>query len=114
LSENAAFSQAAIDVSITWLGPTPSVMKTMGLKHLARAGAMESDVICVPGSTGLVSDEAAALEVASRIGYPAMLKASAAGWGMGNGDGICEDESALWDAFAGVTKRAQVRLCTLD
>jgi urea carboxylase len=109
LSENAAFSQAAIDVGITWLGPTPSVMKTMGLKHLARAGAMESDVICVPGSTGLVSD-AAALEV----GYPAMLKASAAGWGMGNGDGICEDQSALWDAFAGVTKRAEVCLRTLD
>jgi acetyl/propionyl-CoA carboxylase alpha subunit len=51
LSENAAFYQAAIHADITWLGPTPSVIKTVGLKHLVREVAMELDVICVPGST---------------------------------------------------------------
>jgi acetyl/propionyl-CoA carboxylase alpha subunit len=83
MSENAALAQAAIDAGITWLGPTPCVIKTMGLKHLAREVAMEARVICVPGSTGLVSDETSALEVAAWIGYPVMLKASAAGRGMG-------------------------------
>ncbi|KAJ7906724.1 carbamoyl-phosphate synthase L chain ATP-binding protein [Mycena leptocephala] len=46
LCENAASAQAAIDADITWLGPTPSVMKTMKLKHLAREVAMEARVIC--------------------------------------------------------------------
>jgi acetyl/propionyl-CoA carboxylase alpha subunit len=112
LSENAAFAQAVIDAGITWLGPTPSVIKTMGLKHLARGVAMEAGVICVPGSTGLVSDEAAAREVAARIGYPVMLKASAGGGGIGMV--ICEDEGALMQAFAGVIKRAEVRSRVLD
>ncbi|KAJ7229272.1 Pre-ATP-grasp domain-containing protein [Mycena rebaudengoi] len=77
LSVNAAFSQAVFDAGIPWLGPTPSVIKTIGLKHLAREVAMELDVICVPGSTGLVSDETVALEVAARIGCPVILKANA-------------------------------------
>ncbi|KAJ7926721.1 acetyl-CoA carboxylase [Mycena leptocephala] len=77
LSENAAFSQAAIDA---------------GLRHRARQVAMQVGVICVPGSTGLVSGEAAAPEVAARIGCPVMLKSSTAGR----------------DVFAGVTKRAEV------
>jgi urea carboxylase len=84
----------------------------MGLKHLARGVAMEAGVICVPGSTGLVSDEAAAREVAARIGYPVMLKASAGGGGIGMV--ICEDEGALMQAFAGVIKRAEVRSRALD
>jgi acetyl-CoA carboxylase biotin carboxylase subunit len=87
-------------------------MKTMELKHLPREVAMEARVICVPGSTRLVSDETTALEVASRIGYPVMLKASAASAaGRGMGMFIFEDEGALRDAFTGVT-RAQRYVCT--
>jgi biotin carboxylase len=62
----------------------------MGLKHLEVA--MEAGVICVLGSMGLFSDETCA-EVAGRIGYPVMLKASAEGGGIGMV--ICEDEGAL-------------------
>ncbi|KAJ7917371.1 hypothetical protein B0H13DRAFT_2322469 [Mycena leptocephala] len=94
--------------AITWLGPTPSVLKTMELKHLVPEVAMEARVICMPGSTGLVLDKVVVLEVAAQIGYPVMLKASTAGRGIGNGDGICEGEGALRDVFAGVTNHAAV------
>ncbi|KAJ6506862.1 allophanate hydrolase subunit 2-domain-containing protein [Mycena sanguinolenta] len=105
LSENAVFAQAVLDAGIIWLGPTPSVIKTMGLKHLAREVAMEAGVECVPGSTGLVTDGAAAREIAARIGFPVMLKASAGGGGMGMV--ICYDEDALADAFSKVQERAE-------
>ncbi|KAJ7861752.1 carbamoyl-phosphate synthase L chain, N-terminal domain-containing protein [Mycena leptocephala] len=108
LSVKAAFSQAVFDAGIPWLGPTRSVIKTIRLKHLAREVAMELDVICVPGSMGLVSDEMVALEVAARIGCPVILKANAK----------C---GKMWMVFVrtrvrlemrlrGVTKRAEVRV----
>ncbi|KAJ6550228.1 allophanate hydrolase subunit 2-domain-containing protein [Mycena capillaripes] len=106
LSEDAAFAQGVMDAGILWLGPTPGVIKTMGLKHLAREVAMKAGVACVPGSTGLVTDAADALRIAARIGYPVMLKASAGGGGMGMV--ICADEHALGDAFTRVTQRAEV------
>ncbi|KAJ7766921.1 hypothetical protein B0H14DRAFT_3592402 [Mycena olivaceomarginata] len=76
LSENAAFTQAVLDAGIIWLGPTPSVIKTMGFKHLACEVAMEAGVVCVPASTGLVTDEKAVQLITARIGFPIMLKAS--------------------------------------
>ncbi|KAJ7169273.1 urea carboxylase [Mycena crocata] len=104
LSENADFAQAVLDAGIIWLGPAPGIIRTMGLKHLARAVAAEAGVPCVPGSEGLVEDEAGAVDVAARVGYPVMIKASAGGGGMGMV--ICEDEHALLDAFSRVKKRA--------
>jgi biotin carboxylase len=90
-------------------------MKIMELKHLVPEVAMEARVICMPGSMGLISDKVAVLEVAMRIGYPVMLKASTAGRGIGNGDGICEgEEGAPRDVFPGVTSHATVCLRTLD
>ncbi|KAJ7114363.1 urea carboxylase [Mycena epipterygia] len=106
LSENADFAQAVLDAGIVWLGPRPSVIKTMGLKHLAREVAMQANLACVPGSEGLVDDEATALQLAARIGFPVMIKASAGGGGMGMV--ICEDEPALVDAFCRVQNRAEV------
>ncbi|KAJ7698255.1 hypothetical protein B0H17DRAFT_1129781 [Mycena rosella] len=106
LSEHADFAQAVLDAGITWLGPSPSIIRTMGLKHIARDVAGKADMPCVPGSDGLVEDEATAVQIAARVGFPIMLKASAGGGGMGMV--ICADEHALLDAFAGVKQRAEV------
>ncbi|KAJ6572508.1 allophanate hydrolase subunit 2-domain-containing protein, partial [Mycena vulgaris] len=106
LSESAEFAQTVLDAGIVWLGPRPSVIRTMGLKHLARDVAAQANVACVPGSEGLVEDEAGAVQVAERVGFPVMVKASAGGGGMGMV--ICEDEHALLDAFLRVKKRAEV------
>ncbi|KAJ7500978.1 allophanate hydrolase subunit 2-domain-containing protein [Mycena galericulata] len=105
LSENAEFAQAVLDAGIAWLGPRPSVIKLMGLKHLAREVAREANVVCVPGSEGLMEDETTAIQIANRIGFPVMLKASAGGGGMGLV--ICDNEDALVDAFSRVKKRAE-------
>ncbi|KAJ7448343.1 allophanate hydrolase subunit 2-domain-containing protein [Mycena latifolia] len=105
LSENADFAQAVLATGIIWLGPPPGVIRTMGLKHLARDVAVQADVACVPGSEGLVEDEETAVQVATRLGFPVMIKASAGGGGMGMV--ICEDEDTLLDAFARVKKRAE-------
>ncbi|KAJ7304851.1 allophanate hydrolase subunit 2-domain-containing protein [Mycena albidolilacea] len=105
LSENTAFAQAVLDVGIIWLGPKPDVIKTMGLKHLARDVAMKAGVTCVPGSEGLVPDAADARAIAGRIGFPVMLKASAGGGGMGMV--VCTDEDALAEAFSRTTQRAK-------
>ncbi|KAJ7155221.1 allophanate hydrolase subunit 2-domain-containing protein [Mycena filopes] len=105
LSENAEFAQGVRDAGILFLGPAPSVIRTMGLKHLAREVASEAGVGCVPGSTGLVEDLGDALRAAARIGFPVMIKASAGGGGMGMV--ICEDEHALSEAFGRVQKRAE-------
>ncbi|KAJ7779438.1 allophanate hydrolase subunit 2-domain-containing protein [Mycena maculata] len=105
LSENADFAETVKEAGIIWLGPSASVIRTMGLKHLARRVAREANVACVPGSEGLV-DEAAAIGVAAQIGFPVMIKASAGGGGMGME--ICDDEHALLGAFARVKKRAEL------
>ncbi|KAJ7706503.1 allophanate hydrolase subunit 2-domain-containing protein [Mycena metata] len=105
LSENAEFAQSVRDAGIIFLGPTPDVIRTMGLKHLAREVAIKAGVACVPGSTGLVETESVALETAARVGFPVMIKASAGGGGMGMV--ICEDEHALAEAFGRVQKRAE-------
>ncbi|KAJ7810720.1 allophanate hydrolase subunit 2-domain-containing protein [Mycena olivaceomarginata] len=105
LSENSAFAQAVLDVGIIWLGPKPDVIRTMGLKHLARDVAMKAGVTCVPGSEGLVPDAADARAIAGRIGFPVMLKASAGGGGMGMV--VCADEDALAEAFSRTTQRAK-------
>jgi acetyl/propionyl-CoA carboxylase alpha subunit len=110
LAESAEFAQAVLDAGVTWLGPNPSIIKTMGLKHLAREAALKVGVNPVPGSEGLVDDAAAAVEVSSRIGYPLMIKAAAGGGGMGMV--ICEDEHALLEGFTRVKKRAEVSVQT--
>ncbi|KAJ6622708.1 allophanate hydrolase subunit 2-domain-containing protein [Mycena sp. CBHHK59/15] len=106
LAENAEFAQSVLDAGVIWLGPKPHVIRTMGLKHLAREVAIQAGVTCVPGSQGLTPDEGAAIEVAGRIGYPVMIKASAGGGGMGMV--ICEDEHALLGDFSHVKERAKV------
>jgi acetyl/propionyl-CoA carboxylase alpha subunit len=76
VTENTAFAQAVLNAGIIWLGPTPGVIKTMGFKHLACEVAMEAGMVCVPASTGLVTDEKAVQLITAWIGFPVMLKAS--------------------------------------
>lgn len=82
LSENADFAEAVCAAGIVWIGPPPEAMRTMGSKTQARSAALKARVSCVPGSQGLL-DEATAQEVAAKVGYPVMLKASAGGGGKG-------------------------------
>ena len=83
LSENAHFNQVCRDCKIDFIGPTPQAMARLGDKNSARQLAREAKVPVVPGSDGLVDDEATAVRLAREIGFPVLVKASAGGGGRG-------------------------------
>lgn len=84
LSENANFSRACTDAGITFIGPTPEAMESMGDKIRAKAVMEKAGVPVVPGFVAAenTADETYLAE-AERIGYPVLVKASAGGGGKG-------------------------------
>ncbi|KOQ96214.1 urea carboxylase [Pluralibacter gergoviae] len=104
LSENAAFAEACEAAGLAFVGPTPEQLRTFGLKHTARALAMQLDLPLLEG-TGLLSDSAAACQAAEDIGYPVMLKSTAGGGGIGMR--VCESADALAEAFSTVQRLGQ-------
>ncbi|KIR97121.1 urea carboxylase [Cryptococcus deuterogattii 2001/935-1] len=105
LSENAAFATAVEALGVTFLGPTPTQMTSMGLKHEARAVAIKAGVPVVPGSEGAVNTLENAVKIAGDIGYPILVKASGGGGGMGMQ--ICRDEQDLIDNFEATKAKGQ-------
>ena len=83
LAENADFSARCAAVGITFIGPGPRVMRSMGDKIQARATMDALGMPLIPGSQGQVCDLRAAASEAERIGYPVLLKATAGGGGRG-------------------------------
>ncbi|KGK86416.1 acetyl-CoA carboxylase [Desulfosporosinus sp. HMP52] len=83
LSENARFSEICESCNITFIGPSPKVIETMGDKATARKTMIEGGVPVVPGSKDIITDDKTAEIVAEEIGYPVLIKASAGGGGKG-------------------------------
>ncbi len=83
LSENADFAEVCQACGIKFIGPSPEVIRLMGLKERARAAMRDAGVPVLPGSDGVLKSAEQALEVAAAIGYPVILKASAGGGGRG-------------------------------
>ncbi len=83
LSENAEFSEICARSHLTFIGPTPDQISSMGDKATARKTMMACGVPTVPGSEGIIEDIAEAKAVAEEIGFPIMVKASAGGGGKG-------------------------------
>jgi acetyl-CoA carboxylase biotin carboxylase subunit len=105
LSENANFAEVCEASHITFIGPSPDLLRMMGEKDQARREMSAAGVPVVPGSQGIVGDESAALAEASRIKYPVILKASAGGGGRGMR--VVRSESELPSAFATARNEAQ-------
>ncbi len=83
LAENAHFAEVCASCKIKFIGPPASAIRLMGDKNTARECARKAGVPVSPGSDGTVESEAEALKVASKIGYPVMIKAVAGGGGRG-------------------------------
>jgi len=83
LSENAKFAEIVEAHDITWIGPKPEHIRTMGDKIEAKATAAKLGLPLVPGSDGPLSDLAEAKRVAAAIGYPVLIKAASGGGGRG-------------------------------
>jgi 3-methylcrotonyl-CoA carboxylase alpha subunit len=83
LSENEDFAQACQAAGLVFIGPPPSAIKAMGLKAQSKQLMEKAGVPLVPGYHGANQDEALLQKEADRIGYPALIKASAGGGGKG-------------------------------
>lgn len=83
LAENAEFAAMCEAEGVGFVGPSSEVISRMGDKIEAKKIARRAGVPTVPGSDGAISDYQEALEVASAVGYPLLIKASAGGGGRG-------------------------------
>jgi acetyl-CoA carboxylase, biotin carboxylase subunit len=83
LAENADFAELCRECNITFVGPTPEAISKMGTKDIARETMKEAGVPIVPGSQGIIKDEADGVKLAKEIGYPVIIKATAGGGGKG-------------------------------
>ena len=83
LAENDRFAEICRDHGITFIGPSPHAIRSMGDKSTAKATMQSVGVPTVPGSEGLLADPVEAAELAAQMGYPVMIKATAGGGGRG-------------------------------
>ncbi|MDP4032217.1 MAG: acetyl/propionyl/methylcrotonyl-CoA carboxylase subunit alpha [Pseudorhodobacter sp.] len=83
LSENMAFAAALEQEGVVFIGPPSQAIQAMGDKITSKKLAQAAGVSTVPGHMGLVADADEAAQIAARIGYPVMIKASAGGGGKG-------------------------------
>jgi propionyl-CoA carboxylase alpha chain len=83
LSENANFAEALKVDGVAFIGPPPVAIEAMGDKITSKRIAASAGVSTVPGHMGLIEDADEAAGIASSIGYPVMIKASAGGGGKG-------------------------------
>lgn len=83
LSENAQFAEQCERCNIRFIGPSSEAIRKMGDKSVARETVRKAGVPVTPGSDGPVETESEALKVASKIGYPVIIKAVAGGGGRG-------------------------------
>ena len=83
LSENSTFAAMCKECNIKFIGPDPEVIDLLGNKANARTMMQNAQVPVIPGSDGVVKDIDRAYEIAEKLGYPVMVKASAGGGGKG-------------------------------
>ena len=83
LSENASFAKICNDMGIKFIGPSGDLINLLGNKSKAKETMKKAGVPVVPGSEGLIKNKEEAIELAEKIKYPVILKASAGGGGRG-------------------------------
>jgi acetyl-CoA carboxylase biotin carboxylase subunit len=97
LSENARFAEIVEEHRITWIGPSPEHIRTMGDKVEAKRTAGALGLPLVPGSAGAVETVEEARKVAEEFGLPVLVKAAAGGGGRGMK--VVENAAMLEGAF---------------
>ena len=104
LSENPVLSEICAKRGVKFIGPGPDVIAQMGDKIQARNAMMAAGIPCVPGSDGNLEDVEEARDLAAKIGYPVMLKATNGGGG--RGIRRCNDEKELLTNYERVISEA--------
>ena len=83
LAENASFAQAVIDAGLTWIGPSPQAIDSLGDKVKARHIATRANAPLVPGTKDPVEDAQEIIDFANEHGLPVAIKAAYGGGGRG-------------------------------
>lgn len=83
LAENESFASLVKECQLIFIGPSPEAIAKMGTKDVARETMKQAGVPIVPGSDGIINDINEALNIAAKIGYPLIIKATAGGGGKG-------------------------------
>ncbi|MFB4309381.1 carboxyl transferase domain-containing protein [Actinomadura sp. GTD37] len=104
VAEDPAFAELCERAGVTFVGPSADAMRRLGDKIGAKLIAEEVGVPVAPWSRGAVETLDAALEAATRIGYPLMLKATAGGGG--RGIRVITSEAELADAYERTSQEA--------
>jgi len=95
LSENSEFCELLAAADIAFIGPKTKAIQAMGDKITSKKLADEAGVSTIPGFPDVLRDGDHAVEIANKLGYPVMLKATAGGGGKGmrvaHNDAECRD-----------------------
>lgn len=105
LSENHAFAKRVEKEGVAFIGPSPKAIRKMGDKIAAKKIAADAAINTVPGYMGVIKDDKEAIKIATKIGFPVMIKAAAGGGGKGMRTVHSKQEIA--QAFSSATNEAQ-------
>ncbi len=83
LAENANFAEICAQYNIKFIGPTPTMIRSMGDKITAKETMIKANVPVIPGSEGLLESVDEAKKIAKEMGFPVIIKATAGGGGKG-------------------------------
>jgi propionyl-CoA carboxylase alpha chain len=103
LSESAVFARAVLDAGLTWVGPPPPAIETMGSKVAAKELMRAAGVPTLPSLT-VDGDTLPGREEIGALGWPLLVKASAGGGGRGMR--LVTEPDALEEAVAAARREA--------
>ena len=106
LSENSMFARVCEESNIKFIGPSADVIDMLGNKSNAKDMMKKAKIPVIPGSDGNINDLEEALELANKIKYPVMLKATSGGGG--KGIRLVHNEEELKKNFELVRQEAKV------
>ncbi len=105
LAESAALAEVCESCQVTFIGPGPDAIRTMGDKALARRVMRDAGVPVLPGVEAPIADAGEAARIAADVGFPVLLKASFGGGGRGMR--IVREPAELETAFISASGEAE-------
>lgn len=104
LSESADFADAVIDAGLTWIGPPPEAIRTLGDKLRARSVAIAVGAPLAMGSDGPVTSSEEVAQFGEQVGFPVLVKAAHGGGGRGMK--VVKNLSEVDEAFDSAVREA--------
>ena len=105
LAENADFAEIVAAHGLTFIGPEPRHIRSMGDKVEAKITTAEAGLPLVPGAPGAVATLEEATRIGADVGYPLLVKAASGGGGRGMK--VAETEAGLAEAFSSARSEAK-------